>query len=281
MISSFREFITGLKDNLYGNVIVEKSLKHTLWYWTKFLLLIAVVPYIFSIIILTRFLPQLPKLITQTFPEGTLTSEKGILSSTISQPYTVGDKNFSLVFDLEADPSALDSYQAGALVLKDRIIVKDTTGVTDSRSLANVPDFSLEKSQISSWISARRTQLWFAGLLLLTLLAVFLTAVNWLIRIGNLSLWAAGFWFFNKFFIKQTIDFMNIFKLVVYASVLPLLLSVILFFAPSNLLTFLGWGLLVYFTYTWLKHLRVHPPVPPQEPPVSLPKPHRKLLAKK
>jgi hypothetical protein len=255
VLATFRETITSLRDPKYGSVIITKPVKPVIWYWTKYLLLVSLVPLVLAIVVLTRFLPEVPRLVEKHLPEGVLTAKDHQLSSTISQPLRWQESGFTFLFDLQASPSAIDSAENGILIMKDRVITKSSDGQFHSQNFSNLPDFSTDKHQIAAWIQSHRSRLWFSGLIIIQIAGVIIFSLTWVFRILLLLVWTVVFWLITKYLLKKSLPYFQVFNLVVYASVLPLLLSLLLTLAPNNLLSLINTGIFVYFTYSWIKNL--------------------------
>ena len=255
MIATFKETITSLQDNKYGQVIITKPLKPVIWYWTKYLILIAVIPLILVIVILTRFLPEIPQIIKSQLPEGTLTAKDHILTSTISQPLRYEESDMAIIFDLQASSSAIESISNGVLITKDKIIVKSADGQTQTRDYLNLPDFSVDKYQIADWLQNHRYQIWVAGMVVIIILGIIIFMLTWFYRILVSLFWSLVFWLFNRFITKNPLSYLQVFNLVIYASVLPLILSLLVMLYPNSLLSFINTLIFVYFTYSWIRNL--------------------------
>ena len=256
MVATFKETLTSLQDPKYGQVIISRSLKFVLWYWTKYLLLLAIFPLLLTIFAFTYFLPQLPRLAEKNFPEGTLGARNHQLFSTIPQPYQIWQgQNFAFILNLEGHPEDLDRTSNGVLILKDKFIAKTENGRTQIQTFSNIPDFSLDKYQLATWLANHRYQIWLVGTVAIILITAIFIGGFWLFRLGSFSLWTLVFWAGNKISIKKHLSYLQIFNLVVYASIFPLLLSAILFFAPNGILSLVTLGLFLFFSFSWLKNI--------------------------
>ncbi len=255
MIATFKETITSLQDNKYGQTIIAKPLKQVFWYFIKYLLLISVFPLVIGIFLLTRYLPQIPKIIVDSFPDGFVQIKDKKLYSTISQPYKAGDSEFLLILNLESNPADLNEVKSGILFLKDKMVVKTEAGDIQTQTYDNIPDFSVDKYQLSGWISQNRIKLWIAGLIV-TLLAVLMgtvfTGIFWIIR---LAFGAVIFWLVGKFAFKKTVTYLQSFNIAIYASVLPLLISFILSLSQNGILGYFGLFLFFFFGISWIRNL--------------------------
>jgi maltodextrin utilization protein YvdJ len=255
VINTFKETVISLQDNKYGLTIIAKPLKQVFWYFIKYLLLVSVLPLVIGTFLLTRYLPQTPKLIVDNFPDGLIQIKDKQLYSTINQPYKAGDSEFSLILNLEGSQTDLDAVKSGILFLKDKMVVKTEEGDVQTQTYDKIPDFSVDKYQLSGWISENRIKLWIAGLIL-TLSAVLLgtvfTGIFWVIR---LAFGAVIFWLIGKFAFKKTITYLQSFNIAVYASILPLLISFILSLSSNSFLGYFSLFLFFFFGISWIRNL--------------------------
>lgn len=255
MVATFKETLTSLQDKNYGAKIIAYPLRQVIWYWTKYLLLLAAFPLALSILAAVHFVPQLPRYLKSWLPQGEIAVQDGRFSTSAPQPLVWKTDQFAFIVDSQAAPDLLDSYPAGALILADRIIFKESVDRTQIFSLNRWPDFSLSKDQVVGWVS--RHQGWLLALTLagLTLFALILTSFFWFYKLATFFLWAVVFWFLAAR-LKKTLSYLGAFKLVIYASVLSLLISAITFFAPHLVISFLGLILFLFFALSWLWHLK-------------------------
>jgi len=155
-----KETVASIKDANYGQVIITKSIKQVLWYWSKYLIFISIIPIIVAIFAFTRYLPESPKFIRDQFPEGKLTVKNHQLSTTVKEPFKTGNQDFSLIIDTGGNPKELDKVTSGILLLKDKAVIKSQDNQIDTQDYKKIPDFSTDKSQLSSWVSKYQFNLW-------------------------------------------------------------------------------------------------------------------------
>jgi hypothetical protein len=252
VIKTFKETIASLQDKQYGTVIIGKSLKQAVWYWSQYFLLITVITVLLIIAGVTYFIPQLPKLLQKTLPDATYTVSHGKFSTTLKQPVVLGSSDFPIVIDTTStDSSALAKTTTGVLITSDKIEVKQSTSSSQIQTISDFPDFSFSKNSTVSWISGHQLILWLGVCLGIILISVVISILFWLGRISGFVVWGLIFWLFAKV-IKYPLTYQNCLKLVLYASVLPYLMSVFTVLAPSEVLSFLNLAVFLYFGLTWL-----------------------------
>lgn len=256
MVKTFKETIHSLQDPNYGNVIISKPLKKVVWYWSQYLLLISALGFLMTIFFITNKLPQLPRFIEEKFPEGDIAFNGGQLSTTISQPLFIGSQEFALVLDTEASASALDKYSSGILFQKNQILMKSEDGQTDIQTYDKIPDFSINKQIASETISKNIVKIWFALFGIVLLFTLIISSITWFWKGLSYVIWALLFLAIAKFIMKKNLSYLQILKIVIYASVLPFLLSIILSFFPNPILEILNLAVLSYFGFNWVSNIQ-------------------------
>lgn len=253
MLATFKETLRSLQDKTYGREIIKKDPKNVLWYWTKYLLLFATIPLAMSVASLTYFVPQLPKILKDNLPDVKAGVANHQFYVDPSDPLKFGDANFLILVDPEASESALSQYPAGVVITKDKTYFKDG-GSVSSESHAEIPDFSITKPQAVTWASEHQLQIWVALLTTVLVLTVVILIFYWLFRFIFFWIWSLVFWFVAKI-LKKQLTLPQSFNLVVYASVIPLLVSAVLFLAPNDVISLLNIGVFLFFTVSWIINL--------------------------
>ena len=272
MISTFKETIASIRDKNYAKLIIAKSPKQVVWYWSKYLILVSVIFLVISVFSLTHYLPQLPKFINDYFPDGVLSSRDNLLSTTINQPYKKGNSEFVFIMNLEGSASDLDAYTAGVLVLKDQLVFKTNPDQVQIQKLDKVPNFSISKNDLSSYVSKNNLKLWLIGCGILVALSLVGALVNWTFRLVVNASAALLFWISAKYLMKKQINFIDTFKIILYANVLPLLLSFFLSSPPNPIFDFLNLGLFIFLSLRWIRNLPDTVVAVPVQTEVSHPK---------
>lgn len=281
MLATFKETIASLQDKFYGQKIVLLRPAPVIWYWTKYVLLFSAIPIILVTISLTRYVPELPKFLRENLPPAQITMEAGHLTTFPSQVFTWGDSQFSLILNTTATPSALDDYASVILIQTDKIEARDNTGQVQSFSFEKFPNFSFTKDQLIDWVSSHQAYLWGIGMVAVLVVSAIATAGFWLFKLLSFFFWGALLWLLSRI-IKRQINFIASFQIVVYASILPLLLTAITTIAPNRIISLLGQVIFIYFAFTWawnLPQLRQADPIPvvpdisPTPPFLPSPKP--------
>ncbi|HJZ05212.1 hypothetical protein A2634_00375 [Candidatus Amesbacteria bacterium RIFCSPHIGHO2_01_FULL_48_32] len=254
MLATFRETLTSLQDKYYGKVISTRSLRQVLWYWTKYILLLAVIVIVFGISLITYYVPQLPRLIETNVPQFDIAIKNDQISTTQPTPVTWGNSDFAIILDPSGTEDQLNDFSAGILVLRDRIVSKSQDSSTRIQPLKNVGDFSLSKSDLVFWLSRHSLRAWAIGLSVLIVGALTFSLFFWSLRLSSFSLWAGLFWLISRF-THRPLPYLTFFKLTIYASVLPLLVSAVNSLSPNAFLNYLGLGLFLFYSLSWFWNL--------------------------
>jgi len=281
MIKTFKETIHSLQNPNYGNTIISLSLRKVIWYWTKYLLLIAGIGFFIAIFFVTNKLPQLPRFILEKFPEGNISFNNGQLSSTVLQPMVIGSPEFALILDTEASDSALDIYSSGILFQKNQILLKSEDGQTDIQTYERVPDFSIDKQTASETVSKNIIKIWFIIFGAILSLTLIISSITWFWKGLSYLIWALLFLAIAKFIMKKNLDYLQVLKIVIYASVLPFLLSIILSFFPNPILEILNLAVLSYFGFNWISNIQTEQTISPIIEPLEIVQKSKTSRAKK
>jgi hypothetical protein len=281
MIKTFKETIHSLQNPNYGNTIISLSLRKVIWYWTKYLLLIAGISFFIAIFFVTNKLPQLPRFILEKFPEGNISFNNGQLSSTVLQPMVIGSPEFALILDTEASDSALDIYSSGILFQKNQILLKSEDGQTDIQTYERVPDFSIDKQTASETVSKNIIKIWFIIFGAILSLTLIISSITWFWKGLSYLIWALLFLAIAKFIMKKNLDYLQVLKIVIYASVLPFLLSIILSFFPNPILEILNLAVLSYFGFNWISNIQTEQTISPIIEPLEIVQKSKTSRAKK
>jgi hypothetical protein len=234
---------------------MDKPWKASFWLFFRTLGLIGILPMILFIYMLTFYLPQLPTLIRTRLPDGNLKMHNSVLSTTIAQPSIFTDKDVAVILNTEGNEEILTKYPVGILFLKDKLVVKDETGAINSRSYEKIPNFDFNKGLLADLIVKNKTKLWFIGLLLIVIiyvLSILQLSLNLIITLGLLGLVA---WLVGNYLLKREFLLVNSLKLALYSSILPILLSGMLFMLRTELTALLPPALSLFTISLWVWHL--------------------------
>lgn len=251
MFPKFKETLTSLRDPKYFEIIAKKTVRQSLWYWGRYVLLFALIPTILAIFTLTYYTPQFPRLAKKHLPEVDLTVKDGLASTSLQQPFVAGFEDIVFIIDT-AGNSSLD--KPGVLITRDQFIFRSPEGETQTQSLKDLGDFHFDKSAAVSWIASHQIQIWLFGFFLIVFLAAIFSLFYILFNLLVFVFWAAVFWLVSKIRRKQFL-FSTGFKIAVHASVLPLIISALTFMSASGLISLLNLFLFVFYSVSWYRNL--------------------------
>jgi len=255
MIATFKETLASLQDLKYGQIIIKKTVRQALWYWTKYLFLIAAIGVILAIAALTYYAPQLPKLLAGQIPDIDLTIRNGLASTTVRQPFVAGDGKFIFILNTTGKLEDLDKYPAGILILEDRIVAKKDTADVRIYPLKDFPDGTFTKPVILDWLKRNQLSVFGVGFAAILLAAVFITSFTWIWKIGGIAISTLLIWVVSRL-IKRAISIPDSLKLVLHASVLPILISAVSVLSPAaKVSSIIQLGLLLLYSLGWLWYL--------------------------
>jgi len=251
MISTFKETLSSLRDPKYFEVIAKKTVKQSLWYWSRYVLFFALIPTILAIFTLTYYTPQFPRLAKQYLPEVDFTVKDGLASTSLSQPFVANFEDVVFIIDTTGS-STLNT--PGVMITQDKFIFRSPEGDTQTQSLKDLGDLHFDKSAAVSWIASHQFQIWLLGFLLIVLLAAIFSLFYVSFNILMFLFWSAVLWIISRLRHKKFL-FITGFKIAVHASVLPLIISALTFMSSSGLIFILNLFLFAFYTISWYRNL--------------------------
>jgi len=251
MISTFKETLSSLRDPKYFEVIAKKTVKQSLWYWSRYVLFFALIPTILAIFTLTYYTPQFPRLAKQYLPEVDFTVKDGLASTSLSQPFVANFEDVVFIIDTTGS-STLNT--PGVMITQDKFIFRSPEGDTQTQSLRDLGDFHFDTPAAVAWITSHQFQIWLVGFLVIVLLAVIFSLFYVLFNVLMFLFWAAVLWLVSRLRHRKFL-FNTGFKIAVHASVLPLVISALTFMSSSGLIFILNLFLFTFYTISWYRSL--------------------------
>lgn len=254
MLATFRETAKSLQDLKYGEEIGKRTIGQALWYWTKYLLLFAVIAILGGVATLTYYTPQIGGLLAANLPDIALSVKNGQVETNVPQPFVQTDGNFAFIVDTNGTLSDLDNYPTGVLILKDKLVAKSET---ESR-IVDLKEFEgtkVSRSMLVDWANNNKATLWTLGLVAIILLSAVGVGVFWLVRLAGFLLGAIVIFLAGLVF-KKRLSYQQAFKLAIYASVLPLVISAFTFFSSSDILSVLSMAAFLFYSLAWVYNLK-------------------------
>jgi hypothetical protein len=250
MFNIVKETIASVKDNSYGSVIISRSVGQAVWYWTRYILFFAVVFFLIAMAALTYSLPQLPRAIRDNFPNEEISIKDGNLSTSSPKPLVWSIPDFAVIIDPQGKISDLDPLKSGVLLQGSQAVYKDDTGQITTQSFKNIPNFSVSRDLAVSWISTHQGQILAALAFVLLLISLFIVSVYWLLHASLYLFLAFLLWLLARLR-QRPLLFVDAVKLILYAVIVPLWMSVILSFGSNPFLSLISFLVLVFFAVTW------------------------------
>lgn len=256
MIASLKETWTSIRDLGYGQAIVKKTMGQAFWYWFKYVLAVTLVLVGLAIASLTYFAPQLSKLVAKSVPDIGVSIQNGKLSTNAIQPLILGDDNFKLILNTKGKESDIDQVNTGVLVLEDKLLTKNGTDTRTVKFSEIGDNVKVDKQTVVSWLEGNKMLLLGIGLGAILLIGTVLLGIyiGWkliVFVVGGLLLWLVAK------LIHRRITFTDGLKLVTYAAVPALILSVFFTLIPNQLGATLSLGAWVFLACGWLVKLPV------------------------
>lgn len=243
-----------LRDLNYGSVVIKNSLSHAIWNWFKYVLGIGIGGLVIGVSALVYFTPQIPKFLSEKLPDINLTLKDGKVSTNIPEPYVWGDKNMALIINTKGTVDDLREYKIGVLILKDKIVAKQES----ETKLIDLSEFkdeaSLSKEMIVSWTQNNKVWLLVVGLAMLIIIEVILGIMYLIWQVFSFLFWSLAF-FVVSIILKKNLGYTNILKIVLTASVIPLLISTLNILFQDKILDTLSIGIFVFYAGTWIYRL--------------------------
>jgi len=243
-----------LKDFNYGSKIIKRTLGQVVWYWFKYVLMIGILILVMGMFALVYFTPQIPKFLDNKLPEISLSIKDGQVSTSVAEPYVWGDKNMALVINTQGTVDDLKDYQAGVLILKNKLVVKNEneTKLVDLSDIKEEVKF--DKAGIVKWSTENKMWLLVVGFAILLSLLLILGIFYLIWQAITFLFWSFGFLLYSKI-LKKKLQYLDILKLVITASVIPLFISALNIVFQDKILSILSFGVLVYYCAIWIYHL--------------------------
>jgi hypothetical protein len=246
--------LESLKDLNYGEKIIKKSLGHAIWYWFKYVLGVGIGGLVIGISALVYFTPQIPKFLSEKLPDINLTLIDGEVSTNMPEPYVWGDKDMALIINTKGTVDDLREYKIGVLILKDKIVAKQES----ETKLIDLSEFkdeaSLSKEMIVSWTQNNKIWILVVGLSMLLVIEFILGIVYLIWQVFAFLFWSLAFFIVSKI-LKKNLGFTNILKIVLTASVVPLLISTLNILFQDKILDTLSIGIFVFYAGAWIYRL--------------------------
>ncbi len=255
MIATFKETWTSVRDLEYGQKIVKKTVGQAFWYWFKYVLTISLIVFGLAIASLTYLTPQIPQFAEKQLPAIKVHIKDGKLTTDAKQPLVLGDDNFKIILNTEGKETDIDQIKSGALILADRILIKDDTQ-TKIVKFSDSQEISVDKPTLVNWLKVNRP-----GLLALGVAMALIVGIGLL---GGYFIWKAVIFLLGSLLLlvlskiaHRNLPLIDCLKLVIYAEVPALLVSLILTLTVSQIASMAGLLTWAFLAVAWIYKLPI------------------------
>lgn len=247
--------INSLRDLNYGKKIIELSLGQAIWYWFKYVLGLGIGGLVIGISVLVYYTPQIPKFLNDKLPEISLSIKDGEVSTSLPEPYIWGDKNMALIINTKGTVDDLKEYRSGVLILKNKLLAKNKSE-TKLIDLSDMKDETkLDKNFFVSWTQNNKAWLLVVGLVILVVVELIVGVFYMLWQALSFLFWSLVLFVLSRL-LQIRLEFLNILKIVLVASVVPLLISVLNILFQDKILDMVSIGVFVFYASIWIYHLK-------------------------
>ena len=251
MFKSLKQLFADLQDKTAGERISKWPVKTPLILYTKYFAILIAIITLSIVYSLVYYVPQIPKLISQSVPDVTVTIKNNLLSVNPNDPLKLISPEGAIVVDTREIPEDYSSYPIGVFVYRDHFEVRDSTGVSQQYDFRDVSDYEISKTRAVSWFTQNKSKIILTLTPLILVIIFIISGLVWGARVLGFYI-LSGIIFLSLKLLKKPLLYKQILPVVIYASILPLLISYILFFAPHPLLNALNIGLFLFFSLSWL-----------------------------
>lgn len=234
-------FFKTIQDSIYSqkfySTLLKKSFKQSVRY---FLLLVLLLTVIRTIFLINPLLIEAPKQL-QKFAQDTINCFPKDLEVRISngqaginakEPYFIAScedsnsQNIAVIDTKTFSTEKFNEYKVAAWITKDSVVYKKNNLETNTYSLAQIRDFTLNKEVINSFYKTLSPYLKFVGpiLLLFSFLGLYLA---YDLRLIQLLLLASLIWVLGKLF-KRVLTYSQSYKLGLHAITLGLIVDLVI-----------------------------------------------------
>ncbi|MBI5358115.1 DUF1189 family protein [Candidatus Amesbacteria bacterium] len=210
---------------------------------------------VIGISVLVYYTPQIPKFLNDKLPEISLSIKDGEVSTSLPEPYIWGDKNMALIINTKGTVDDLKEYRSGVLILKNKLLAKNKSE-TKLIDLSDMKDETkLDKNFFVSWTQNNKAWLLVVGLVILVVVELIVGVFYMLWQALSFLFWSLVLFVLSRL-LQIRLEFLNILKIVLVASVVPLLISVLNILFQDKILDMVSIGVFVFYASIWIYHLK-------------------------
>ncbi len=255
MKSFINETIASLKDKTYGRVIITKTIKECFIHWLKIALVFSAFYLAMAIVTAVYEIPQLPKIAKSNFPNGEILLQDGHLSSTLEQKTLLQTSDFTVTVDPSAKITDPDSIPFGVLITSDKLYAKAPDEPVKTIELSKLPNLTLSKDSLAKYFSENQLKILGIALAAILIIGLIATIIYILTQAIGMVVWASVFFVVAKI-LRKPIEYRDMVKLVIYASVPWLLVANVVNITPNPIFYWLNLAMFTFFVFSWLTNLQ-------------------------
>jgi len=247
----FRKIKLSLLDNDFGACIKAEDFGKSLRYLLIIMLFIGSIIMINAGIEIYSFKKDFVQKLETKFPDFELKDGRFLCSGIMPFIYNSKDEVFIIDTSGKTYKEVLNGYKSGVYISETNIEYKKSTAETRSYNLSDAKNFNFTKSKLIKVIN----QFTIPGLIFIFLVSVFFIFVAKLVGVLLLTIIAL---IINKV-LKSEIDYTNIFKISIYAIVLPSIIKFGLGLAKTDIPYFfvLYYGIATFYIWRYIKGFNV------------------------
>lgn len=243
MILTLKETFSSLSSKTYGREIIKKTVRQSIWYWSKYVIAVGVLFFVVLLGLVFYYTPQAARLLDKNLPAIDLTVKNGQASSSVPQPYLMGDSDFMFILDTKGTSKKLDSYKSGLLILSDKILAKKNSTETQEYQLKEMGDFQIDKQTIISAFAKNKYTLASILILLSIVFVIFAVALYWMFNLLSFLVSGLLILIFAKI-LRRKIIYIDSLKIVIHAAVISMFVYP---FSPA-----LSLGIFLVYSCVWV-----------------------------
>jgi len=175
MKTYFEEMVRAIRDFKFYKTVKDfqtiKAIKY-IFFMISLITLVLTLRYTFD---LNRGLRIFAEWAKQNLP--VIEIENGIVSADVVQPYKIEEEDFTFIIDTTGTVTSLDDYDRGILVMKNKVVYKESDVKTESYDLSGIEAIRIDEDFM---VMLRRNVTWILFPIMLLVIFVFFTVAKFL-----------------------------------------------------------------------------------------------------
>lgn len=151
----FQEILEAISDFKFYKEVKDFQVSKAIKYIFTLILLITLVLTIRYSFDFRKGLNLATEWATQNLPP--INIQNGVVNVDVQQPYKIIDEEFALIIDTTGEITSLDGYHRGILLMKDRMVYKESELKTETHNLSNIDALRIDENFIRA---LKKNALW-------------------------------------------------------------------------------------------------------------------------